>query len=136
MAEALLRAKLRNTKAAIDNTQQFSVSSAGLAALVGQPASTFAQELMLEKGLDISKHRARQATPEILFAADLIFTMTTGQQEEIECNLPSICGRIHRLGKWGGYEICDPYLRPKKAYEQSLILIEQGIEDWFKKLWN
>ncbi len=112
------------------------VSSAGLGALVGRPADALAKELMQQRGLDVSGHRARQISPQILFTADIIFTMTAGQQKEIECNLPSICGRVHRLGHWGGYDVPDPYRRPKEAFEQALALIEQGVEDWCEKLWT
>jgi len=112
------------------------VHSAGIGALVDYPADALAQELMLKRGLDISNHRARQVTNQILFDADIIFTMSTGQQEQIEGSLPSIRGRVHRLGQWGGYDIPDPFQRPREAFEQALLLIEQGVEDWCGKLWN
>jgi protein-tyrosine phosphatase len=130
VGEALFAARLSN------QSQPVYVSSAGLGALVGRPADALAQELMLQKKLDITKHRARQVSPDILFAADIIFTMTSGQQKEIESTLPSICGRVQRLGHWGGYDVPDPYRRPKEAFEQALALIEQGVEDWCAKLWN
>lgn len=112
------------------------VSSAGLGALVEYPADPLVQAIMLERGLDISQHRARQVTNQMLFDSDIIFTMSTGQQEQIEGSLPSIRGRVHRLGKWGGYDIPDPFQRPREAFEQALLLIEQGVEDWCGKLWN
>ena len=130
MAEALFAARLKS------KSPQSRVSSAGLGALVGRPADNVAQELMRQKDLDISGHIARQVSPEILFSSDIIFTMTAGQQKEIECSLPSIRGRVHRLGNWGGYDVPDPYRRPREAFEQALVLIEQGVEDWCLKLWN
>src|SRR5579872_501633 len=113
-----------------------SVSSAGISAVVASPPDLMAQNRMQEKGLDISKHSARQITPKILFEADLILTMETRLQQQIEIMLPSICGRVHRLGKWGGFDIADPYQRPRSAFEQALAMIEHGIDDWIKKLWN
>lgn len=50
---------------------------------------------MQQRDLDISEHSARQASPDILFSSDIILTMTSEQQKEIECNLPSIRGRVH-----------------------------------------
>jgi protein-tyrosine phosphatase len=114
----------------------YHVSSAGLGALVDSPADPFAQKLMLEKGLDIGAHRARQITREMLLTSDIIFTMSTRQQDDIEIMMPSLRGRIYRLGNWGGYDVPDPYQRPIEAFDQALTLIEQGIEDWFAKLWN
>ena len=43
---------------------------------------------------------------------------------------------MHRLGKWGGYDIADPYRRPKQAFEQTLLLIEQSVIDWQARLWK
>ncbi len=130
MAEALLTSRLKN------NYPEILVSSAGLAALKGHQASPVAQELMRLKGLDISAHRARQVSQQILFAADLILTMSSRQQKEVESTLPATCGKVHRLGKWEYYDIPDPYQRPKSAFENALILIEQGIESWCERLWN
>ena len=128
MAEALLASKLAGT------FPLASVSSAGLGAMVGWPADPLAQELMLERGIDISAHRARQALPDIVLDADLILTMSSGQQLELEGRIPTVRGQVHRLGKWSEYDISDPYKRPKRAFEQALILIEQSVDDWYRKL--
>lgn len=130
MGEVLFQDRL---KAQVPMVQ---VSSAGLGGLVGHPADPFALELMQERGLDLSLHQAAQATPARLFAAEIIFTMTAGQQKDIECSLSSLRGRVHRLGHWGGYDIPDPYRRPKEAFQHALTLIEQGVLDWCEKLWN
>lgn len=112
------------------------VSSAGLGALVDYPAHDVAYELMLERGLDLSGHRARQLSADIVFASDLILTMSSEQQKQVELNYPSTCGRVHRLGKWGCYDVPDPFQRPRLVFEQSLALIEQGVDEWYRKLWN
>ncbi|OHE75725.1 MAG: protein tyrosine phosphatase [Verrucomicrobia bacterium RIFCSPHIGHO2_12_FULL_41_10] len=130
MGEALFKNQLINSQ---PNLQ---VHSAGLQAMVGYPADPFSQELMQLKGLDISSHRAQQATPELLFNAELILTMCSNQQVQIEKNYPGTRGRVHRLGKWEGFDIPDPYKRPRIVFEQTLALIEQGINDWYRKLWN
>lgn len=113
-----------------------SVSSAGITAMVDKPADATAQEIMLQKGIDISAHRARQLTKEILLDSDLILTMETRHQEQIEYMLPGIRGRVHRLGKWSGFDIQDPYKRPRIVFEQVLALIEQGVNEWQQKIWK
>ena len=130
MAEALLINRLK------DINPDILVSSAGLAALVDQPASLLAQELMLQRGLDISAHRARQASQQFFFAADLILTMSSRQQTQIESKIPAIRGKVHRLGKLDEYDIPDPYRRPRNAFEQTLVLIDQSINSWYQKLWK
>ena len=129
IAEALFADRFK--QASLDTV----TSSAGLAALVAKPADTVGQALMLERGLDISNHRARQISPEILFGSDLILTMTTAQQKQVELKYPSTCGRVHRLGKWGCYDVPDPFQRPKLVFEQALALIEQGVDEWYRTLW-
>lgn len=119
-----------------DALTNVTVKSAGLAALVERPADPMAQALMLESGLDISNHRARQLSSEIVFGSDLILTMSTDQQKQVEHNYPSTCGRVHRIGKWGHYDVPDPFQRPKIVFEQALALIEQGVDEWYRKLWN
>ena len=59
MAEALLRARFGGRSGA-------RVESAGVAALVGRPAEPEAQRLLSARGLDLSGHRARQVTPELV----------------------------------------------------------------------
>ena len=129
MAEALLAVAVQ------EEHPEVSVSSAGLGALVGHPADALSQELMQARGIDISAHRARQISPDIVFGSDLILTMSTEQQEQLEQQYPGVRGRVHRIGKWEGYDISDPFKRPKAAFEQALVLIEQGIDEWNRKLW-
>lgn len=130
IGEALFLQKLKPTHPDV------SVHSAGLSAMVGWPADAVAQELMHERGIDISVHRAQQVTAELLFESELILTMSTDQQQQLEQQYPSIRGRVHRLGKWGSYDIPDPYQRPRAIFEQSFILIDQGVNEWHRTLWN
>lgn len=112
------------------------VTSAGLNALVGEPAHPSAQKLLEQHGIDISNHRARQATPQILLKADLILTMETWQVVQIQTDMPSLCGRVHRLGKWGEYDIFDPFQKGQDNFVRALELIEQGVKDWQVRIWN
>jgi len=126
MAEALLRRRLQG--------RDISVSSAGLGALVGNPADAIAQTLMSERGIDLSAHRARQFGAEYLCDAELILVMETWQQREIEKKFPPAHGRVYRLGHWGNFDIADPYRKPRDAFERALADIERGIDEWMKRL--
>ena len=127
MGEALLARQL-------SAQPQMSVTSAGITALVGYPADEIAQALLLEQGIDISAHRARQLTGAMLRQTDLVLVMEAGHKRAIETIEPSARGKIYRLGEWGGFDIPDPYRQPRQAFEQSLQLIQQGIVDWLVKL--
>ncbi len=131
IAEALFIARFKQ-----EGLADIVVTSAGLGALVGKQADMIGQVLMLAKGFDISAHRARQISQDILFGSDLILTMSTDQQKQVELYYPSTCGRVHRLGKWGGYDVADPYQRPELVFEQAWALIEQGVDEWYRTLWK
>ena len=45
---------------------------------------------------------------------------------------PQARGKVYRIGKFGGFDVPDPYLRPRAAFEDALALIETGISDFEK----
>lgn len=111
------------------------VSSAGIGALVGQPAAQYAVEVMAERGIDIKNHRAQQLQFRHISENDLILVMETWQQKEIEAMYPIARGRVHLVGKWGVGEIPDPYQKPKDAFVEVFEKIQQSCEAWYGKLW-
>lgn len=52
------------------------VESAGTSAWDGSPASDGAILIGVERNLDLSQHRARRLTPEMIEASDLVFVMS------------------------------------------------------------
>jgi len=129
LAEAMFAKQLFNI------SPQLKVHSAGVAALIDHPADALSQKIALTQGLDLSNHRARQLTQQLAFESDLILTMTRDQKEHVENYYPEVRGRVHRLGKWGGFDVPDPFKRPKEIFYQALALIEEGMNDWCRKLW-
>jgi protein-tyrosine phosphatase len=71
-----------------------------------------------------------------VFASDLILTMSTDLQKHVESEYPGASGRVHRLGKFGCYDVPDPFQRPKLVFEQALALMEQGVDEWYRTLWT
>ena len=128
MAAALLGHNLASHNPAVE------VQSAGLAALVGYPADPLAQELLRERGIDLSDHRARQLTAAMVMDADLVLAMETAQVKMVESMLPGARGRVHRLGKAGAFDVPDPYGRSRDTFVQALGLIDQGLTDWQSRL--
>lgn len=111
------------------------VSSAGLAALIGHPADSLAQELMLERGIDLSPHNARQLSFDLFTKSDLVLVMESWQQRKIEQRHPVARGRVTTLGRWQNVEIPDPYGKPREEFKEVLSLIEGCLKDWRQKLW-
>ena len=128
MGEYLLRNMVRETN------QEISVSSAGIGALVDHGADELAIEVMLENGIDISAHRARQLDEAIAKSNELILVMERWQQKEIERLYPFSCGRVHLIGKWGNVEIDDPYQMSKTQFVEAFEKINESCIQWNKKL--
>lgn len=129
MAEALLRARF-------GRRGRGRVESAGLAALVGHAADPFAVALMAERGLDLAGHRARQLTGGLVASADLVIAMEEGHVRELEALVPAARGRVHRIGRFGGFDVPDPYGEPRAAFEQALALIERGLDEFEQAFWK
>jgi len=129
MAEGLLRQVMIDA----GEVDHF-VGSAGLNALVGQQADPNACQLMANRQIDISAHRACQLNSVMIRAADLILVMESAHKMAIEEKEPSARGKVFRLGEWGKFDIPDPYQQDIFAFEHSLMLIERGVSDWAVKL--
>lgn len=130
MAAAALRRSLATT------AHRPSIGSAGLQALVGEPADPLAVQLMQEKGADLSDHRGRQLTPELASEFELILAMEEDHVRAVERFFPPARGRVRRLGHFGDFDIPDPYRKPRAAFEHSLALIERGIDDFLRAFWS
>jgi protein-tyrosine phosphatase len=130
MGEGLLK------QYAEENNLPLQIQSAGIKAMVGWRADPMAVEVMKNRNIDISQHEPMQLTLALLREVDLVLVMEGWQQKEIGCLFPSAYGKVHRLGKWGDFEIPDPYRKPIEHFEASCQLIEKGLQDWQKRLWG
>jgi len=125
-AEGLLRDSLG---------KQVNLSSAGIGALVDAAAEERIKTMLLEKGCDITSHRARQLTSEMLQKSDLILVMEQGHTEAITSIAPECRGKVKLLGHWiGKKEIPDPYKKSDHVVKLSLNLIYDSVESWLKYL--
>jgi protein-tyrosine phosphatase len=124
MAEGLLGAALPGTK----------VTSAGLDALVGQPADPIACELLDERGISIAGHRAKQVTKDLCQRADLILVMDREQRRAIEERYLFAIGKVFRLCEFSDQDVPDPYRSGRDAFQRSLSLIDDGVQQWTKRI--
>ena len=131
MAEALLIDRLSDS-----NYSKINIASAGVGALVGHEADATAKELMTEKNIDVSAHRARQLSTELISEYDLILAMEKGHINAVHNIAPSSKGKVHLLGKWSDFEISDPYMQPRREFEVALELIERGVDEWAEKIFS
>ncbi len=110
------------------------VSSAGLGALVGQPADPHAVALMQQQGIDISAHRARQLESWMVVAADLVLVMDMEQKRHLEQQYPLCRGKAFRMGESGKFDIGDPYRQELDAFREAAGLIQQGVAAWVERI--
>jgi protein-tyrosine phosphatase len=124
MAEALLR------EAAAARGLDVVVSSAGAGAWDGAPVSEGAYLVGLENGLDLSNHRARLLTREIVRGADLILVMSGHHLARVA----ELGGedKAHLLGAYAGREpgrteVTDPFGSDLASYRHTYTELQELI---------
>lgn len=109
----------------------WSATSAGLAALPGQPASSQAVVVMeQEYGLNLSDHRASRLTRAQVDQADWILTMNIRQRNQIRKTCPERTARILTIGEMAGRsseEIADPFGCSIETYARTARQLEKLI---------
>lgn len=77
------------------------VESAGTRAMTGRGVAAPMLELLAERGIDGSRHHARQVTRGMLESADLILTATRGHRSEVAIMSPAVLPRTFTLADFG-----------------------------------
>ena len=126
MAEGLLKAMLPNDSG-------WCVSSAGVCAANGWPASDHSVEALREKGIDISGLTSTTLTPERIEDADLLVTMTEGHRQAILAAVPESEGKVCLLKSFGvakcAADIDDPIGGSLDDYRRVRDEIEAALPD-------
>lgn len=124
LAEALLRRQLPSK----------TIWSAGMKALVGNPADPESVAVAVQHGLDLSAHRAQQLTAWMCQRAELILLMEQSQKFDLEQQYPWTRGKVFRLGGWSDFDIVDPYLQSREAFNVAYACISRGVTDWVPRI--
>ena len=118
MAEAIFKARMpEGWKRLVE------VSSAGTVAWEGQPASHLAIEVLEEAKIDLSAHRSRVLTREMIVEADVVVVMEHLHGERIRQLTPDLSAPVVALGDLDearAYpDIDDPIGGDRAMYERS-----------------
>lgn len=108
MGEALLRQEIARRGLA----DRITVSSAGTQAYPGDLASPGAMIVMAEREIDLTPHRARSITAELVRQAALVLTMTKHQREAVLRLAPEATDKVWLLREYAGNgdaDILDPF---------------------------
>ena len=126
MAEYLLRRRLGKQ---ID----WQVGSAGLFTGNGMAASLPAVEVLREQTIDLTPHRSRVVTKDIIDAATLIVVMTVTHAVELKRRFPETQDRLYLLKSFdpgcGGGDIPDPLGGTIAQYRTIRDEIEAALPD-------
>lgn len=128
MAAAALRAKLFERR-----VKGVRVTSAGI---LGGHIPYPPQEAILaaeEVGLDLSTHRGRRLTGDMLEDSDLVLVMEKEQKEDILSQWPKFADRIFLVTDFLaddmlGSDVPDPYGAPLDYYRSIFGLIDRSLE--------
>jgi protein-tyrosine phosphatase len=116
-------------------SDQFTVSSAGVNAVLNQPIDPNMQKCLFNAGYIDLSHRARQFTLEMANQADLILAMEKSHIHRINETAPQAYGKTMLMGKWAGdLEVLDPYGRDPSFFDQTYANIDRYVGDWVDKL--
>ncbi|MCL1853391.1 MAG: low molecular weight protein arginine phosphatase [Peptococcaceae bacterium] len=112
--------------------EKYAVLSAGIDACGGEPASPQAIQVMQKRGIDLSGHKSRRLTLPMLAEADVVVTMTTGQQELVLRLAPEFRGKVFLLGQLAGAgdaaNVADPWGGCVTSYEECAAEIEGFVD--------
>ncbi len=111
------------------------VDSAGVFAPIGECAADNAIAVMKKRGIDLSLHRTKPLTEELINMADVILVMTEAHKMLIE-NMAR--DKVFTLAEYAGSQgdISDPYGGDLDEYEKAADEINDLLVDIAEKLWE
>ena len=126
MAEGLL-------KHLLPPDSDWEVTSAGVCAADGWPASHNSVEALREKEIDISGLTSSTLTPHLIDEADLLITMTEGHKQAILAVAPQSNDKVFLLKSFGiakcAADIDDPVGGPLDLYRHVRDEIDAALPD-------
>ncbi len=136
MAEGILRRRLAEKGLA----ERVSVRSGGVWGLDGRRASQSGVEVLAERGMDISQHRASSVTEQELAEADLVLVMEETHRRSLFHMNPAMLSKVFLISEMAGehHDIADPFRHPKEDYvrtaDELTRLIDTGFEQILQRI--
>jgi protein-tyrosine-phosphatase len=128
MAEALLKNLLSGHGNIVD------VESAGVDAVGNLESDKFTNQVCSEHGLDVSSHRSRQLTEEMLEQSSIVLCLAENHKRVILSAYPKFKSKVFLLKQFRRKHpvekpsVDDPIGRPLRHYEHCFGEIEQEVK--------
>jgi len=108
------------------------VESAGLLALPGNSATHMAQRVAEEFGVDLSGHKAKSVSEDLVARSSLILVMEKSHQDTLLTDFPEAQGKtrlIRHFARFGSRRrgVTDPYGLKYEAYRFCFLDIEDAV---------
>ena len=112
------------------------ISSAGVSAVKGQPASRHAIQVMKDSGLCLQSHKASDICGKALEDAGLVLTMTASHRAVLLSDYPAADGKVFTLAEYAGdsRDVADPFGGSMEEYRACATQIRKLLELAAKKL--
>ncbi len=126
MAEALFREMTRERG-------DYTVGSAGVSAMKGQPASRHTADILREKGIEFTAFRSRSLTHELMDKATHIFAMARHHIEAIEMDFPEAADKTYLVSEFcsddalRNSDVNDPFGGPRAEYDETHDLLSKML---------
>jgi protein-tyrosine-phosphatase len=134
LAEAIARRLL-----AEEGANDVEVESAGVHALDGGEASTGANEVAREHGLDLEDFQSRRLTPAVVERANLVLVMEPSLRPAVLSISPRADTRTQLLGTLAGAagleaSVLDPFGGSLESYRRAYRQIDRFLRDGMEKI--
>jgi len=130
MAKAMLEKYLKE----IGFSDKVWVDSAGTGTYTGIYAAPNTIEVIKEEGIDVSDHKGKSISPELLRKSDFIYIMEHIHRKMILNMLPEADSKIRLLNE--EEDIPDPIGKPLVEYRRVKDIIKDKVEDIFLELFE
>ena len=110
---------------------QVRMASAGFHLVAGRQIDPNMLHIAAQHGIDLSSHRSKTITPELLQEADVIFVMVREQYFYMKQEYPESLAKVFLLGSLNeqiNLDIDDPYEKPLAVYEKCFKDIKKAVE--------
>jgi protein-tyrosine-phosphatase len=130
MAEGLLKGMVA------DEADQWRIASAGIWALVGQPAALHTRQVLQQRGLALPDFRSRSINKALMDEFNLILTMERGHKEALRAAFPEYAGKVRLLNELVGRsgDILDPVGGPVEDFEDTAQELETLLKSGYDQL--